>query len=50
MWQGGLGTQTATWLTDHGWHIKTYNGEEVADSYGRAEPNYRVSNFLIGTR
>lgn len=50
MWQGGLGTQTASWLGDRGWQVRTYNGEELAESYGRAEPDYRVSNFLIGTR
>jgi methyltransferase (TIGR00027 family) len=50
MWQGGLGTRTASWLTDHGWQVELHNGEELAEAYGRAEPNYRVSNFLIGTR
>ncbi len=49
MWQGGLGTQTATWLADHGWDITTHNGMALAESYGRAEPGYRVSNFLTAT-
>jgi methyltransferase (TIGR00027 family) len=50
MWQGGLGTQTATWLAGHGWHIDIHNGQELAESYGRAEPGFRVSSFLTGTR
>ncbi|MEV4317437.1 SAM-dependent methyltransferase [Actinocrispum sp. NPDC049592] len=46
LWQGGLGTRNAAWLTDHGWQVTTHDGMALAESYGRAEPGYRVSNFL----
>jgi methyltransferase (TIGR00027 family) len=50
MWKGGLGTETNTWLAEHGWQVRLHDGQTLAEEYGRSEPGARVSNFLVAVR
>ncbi len=36
LWKGGLGRDTAQWLTEHGWSVRMHDRAALAGSYGRA--------------
>jgi methyltransferase (TIGR00027 family) len=48
--KGGLGEDTPTWLSRHGWTVETRERADIADSYGRGMKERRTGAFLIATR
>jgi methyltransferase (TIGR00027 family) len=49
LWKGGLGQDTAGWLTDHGWRTEVHALSDVAASYGRPVTGGSLSGFLTAT-
>ncbi|MFF9815214.1 SAM-dependent methyltransferase [Streptomyces sp. NPDC014006] len=50
LWKGGLGSRTADWLGDHGWHTRIHPLDAVADHYGRPTANPSGTGFITAVR
>jgi len=50
LWKGGLGQDTAHWLTEHGWSVRMHDRAALAGSYGRALPGSSAGAFLTAIR
>jgi methyltransferase (TIGR00027 family) len=50
LWQGGLGTDAPSWLTEHGWRVHTHNRATLAASYSRPDPHTANGGFLTAIR
>lgn len=50
LWRGGLGTNTPSWLADHGWHVHTHDRAAVAAAYGRPDLDAGSGAFLTAVR
>jgi methyltransferase (TIGR00027 family) len=49
LWKGGLGEDTAGWLTGHGWRTEVHALSDVAAAYGRPVTGGSLSGFLTAT-
>jgi methyltransferase (TIGR00027 family) len=50
LWKGGLGQDLAGWLGDRGWVVRTHDGTELADRYGRSHPDAASVGFLTAVK
>lgn len=46
LWKGGLGSDPAVWLDEHGWTSSTHHVRELAVDYGRPAPEI-VDGYLV---
>jgi methyltransferase (TIGR00027 family) len=49
LWKGGLGHDAASWLTGHGWQVRTHDATALAESYRRPAPGGASGGFLTAT-
>lgn len=50
LWKGGLGSGTADWLDQHGWHAESHPLDTVAADYGRPMDNPSGTGFITALR
>ncbi|MGH3625676.1 MAG: SAM-dependent methyltransferase, partial [Sciscionella sp.] len=50
LWKGGLGTDPAHWLLDHGWTTQTHDLHELAASYNRPAPSGAEGCLITASR